>query len=425
MNVGFVSLGCSKNLVDTEMMIGLFKSKKYKIVNNPEDADIIVVNTCGFIGPSKEEAINTLLEMAEYKKTGKLKYIIATGCLIERYKEQLQKVMPEIDLFIKFSEYDKLWEQIDLLLDKKHEAAELSFNNRVVTTGDNYAYVRIAEGCDNFCTFCAIPYIRGRFRSRTEESIIEEVEILAKKGIKEIIVVAQDTTKYGVDIYGKPRLAEILHKISQVKGVEWVRFLYSYPETITDELIEEVKNNKKICKYFDIPIQHISNKILKKMNRDTTSESIKALIERLRKEIPDVIIRTTLMVGFPGEEKEDFDELYEFVKTAKFDKLGCFSYSKEEGTPANLMQNQVHHMTKKSRLNKIMKLQAEISNENLKKHIGKTYEVIVETKNTARSYMDVPELDGVILFKGKAQPGSFVKCKITGNKDYDLIGEII
>lgn len=425
MNVGFVSLGCSKNLVDTEMMIGLFKSKKYKIVNNPEDADIIVVNTCGFIGPSKEEAINTLLEMAEYKKTGKLKYIIATGCLIERYKEQLQKVMPEIDLFIKFSEYDKLWEQIELLLDKKHEESELSFNNRVITTGENYAYVRIAEGCDNFCTFCAIPYIRGRFRSRTEESIIEEVEILAKKGIKEIIVVAQDTTKYGVDIYGKPRLAEILHKISQVKGVEWVRFLYSYPETITDELIEEVKNNKKICKYFDIPIQHISNKILKKMNRDTTSESIKALIERLRNEIPDVIIRTTLMVGFPGEEKEDFDELYEFVKTTRFDKLGCFSYSKEEGTAANFMPNQVHHMTKKSRLNKIMKLQAEISNENLQKHIGKTYKVIVETQNTARSYMDVPELDGVILFKGKAQPGSFAKCKITGNKDYDLIGEII
>ena len=425
MNVGFVSLGCSKNLVDTEMMIGLFKSKKYKIVNNPKDADIIVVNTCGFIGPSKEEAINTLLEMAEYKKTGKLKYLIATGCLIERYKDQLQKVMPEIDLFIKFSEYDKLWEKIDLLLEKKHEEAELSFNERVITTGENYAYVRIAEGCDNFCTFCAIPYIRGRFRSRTEESIIEEVEILAKKGIKEIIVVAQDTTKYGVDIYGKTKLAEILHKISQVKGIEWVRFLYSYPETITDELIEEVKNNKKICKYFDIPIQHISNNILKKMNRDTTSESIKALIEKLRKEIPNVIIRTTLMVGFPGEEKEDFDELYEFVKTARFDKLGCFSYSKEEGTPANLMPNQVHHMTKKSRLNKIMKLQAEISNENLKRHIGKTYRVLIETKNTARSYMDVPELDGVILFKGKAQPGSFAKCKITGNKDYDLIGEII
>ena len=425
MNVGFVSLGCSKNLVDTEMMIGLFKSKKYKIVNNPKDAEIIVVNTCGFIGPSKEEAINTLLEMAEYKKTGKLKYLIATGCLIERYKDQLQKVMPEIDLFIKFSEYDKLWEQIDLLLEKKHEEAELSFNERVITTGENYAYVRIAEGCDNFCTFCAIPYIRGRFRSRTEESIIEEVEILAKKGIKEIIVVAQDTTKYGVDIYGKTKLAEILHKISQVKGIEWVRFLYSYPETITDELIEEVKNNKKICKYFDIPIQHISNNILKKMNRDTTSESIKALIEKLRKEIPNVIIRTTLMVGFPGEEKEDFDELYEFVKTARFDKLGCFSYSKEEGTPANLMPNQVHHMTKKSRLNKIMKLQAEISNENLKRHIGKTYKVLIETKNTARSYMDVPELDGVILFKGKAQPGSFAKCKITGNKDYDLIGEII
>ena len=425
MNIGFVSLGCSKNLVDTEMMIGLFKSKKYTIVNDPKDADMIIVNTCGFIGPSKEEAINTLLEMAEYKKTGKLKYIVATGCLVERYKDQLIAAMPEIDLFIKFSEYDNFWNQIETLLKKKNTQAALDFNNRVVTTGNNYAYVRIAEGCDNFCTFCAIPYIRGRFRSRTEESIIEEVEHLAKKGIKEIIVVAQDTTKYGMDLYGKSKLPEILHKISEVKGIEWVRFLYSYPETITDDLIEEVKTNDKICKYFDIPIQHISNKILKKMNRDTTASSIKCLIERLKNEIPGVIIRTTVMVGFPGEEQKDFDELYNFVKTTSFDKLGCFAYSKEDGTPASLMPGQVHHMTKKSRLNKIMKLQAEVSNKNLKKHVGKTYKVLVETPNTARSYMDVPELDGVIIFKGKAQPGDFAECKIVGNKDYDLIGEII
>ena len=425
MNVGFVSLGCSKNLVDTEMMIGLFKTKKYTIVNDPSKADIIIVNTCGFIGPSKEEAINTLLEMAEYKKTGKLKYLIATGCLIERYKDQLQEAMPEIDLFVKFSEYEDFWKKVEALFKKKETQGELSFTNRVLTTGDNYAYVRIAEGCDNFCTFCAIPYIRGRFRSRTEESIIEEVEELAKKGIKEIIVVAQDTTKYGTDIYGKSKLAEILHRISEVKGIEWVRFLYSYPETITDELINEVKTNDKICKYFDIPIQHISDKILKKMNRDTTASSIKCLIERLKNEIPGVIIRTTLMVGFPGEDQKDFDELYNFVETAKFDKLGCFSYSKEDGTPANLMPGQVHHMTKKSRLNKIMKLQAEISNENLKKYVGNTYKVLIETSNTARSYMDVPELDGVIIFKGKAQPGHFAECKITGNRDYDLIGEII
>ena len=405
MNVGFVSLGCSKNLVDTEMMIGLFKTKKFNIVNNPAEADIIIVN--------------------KYKKTGKLKYIIATGCLVERYKEQLQAAMPEIDLFIKFSEYENFWKDIEKLLKKKETVGELSFTNRVVTTGDNYAYVRIAEGCDNFCTFCAIPYIRGRFRSRTEEDILEEVEKLAKKGIKEIIVVAQDTTKYGTDIYGKSKLAEILHKISEVKGIEWVRFLYSYPETITDELIEEVKTNDKICKYFDIPIQHISDKILKKMNRDTTSSSIKCLIERLKNEIPGVIIRTTLMVGFPGEEQKDFDELYNFVKTTKFDKLGCFSYSKEDGTPASLMPGQVHHMTKKARLNKIMKLQAEISNDNLKKYVGNTYKVLIETSNTARSYMDVPELDGVIIFKGKAQPGSFAECKITGNRDYDLIGEIL
>lgn len=425
MNVGFISLGCSKNLVDTEMMIGLFKNKKFNIVNDPSLADIIVVNTCGFIGPAKEEAINTLLEMSEYKKTGRLKYIIGTGCLVERYKKELEKAMPEVDLFIKFSEYNDFWKDIEKLLGKKETNGELDFHERVVTTGKNYAYVRIAEGCDNYCTFCAIPYIRGRFRSRTEEDIIEEVKGLTKSGHKEIIVIAQDTTKYGIDIYGKPKLAELLHKISEVEGVEWIRFLYSYPETLTDELIEEVKNNDKICNYFDIPIQHISNKILKKMNRDTTKKSIEDLIKKIRKEIPDAIIRSTLMVGFPGENEKDFEELYKFVEKYKLDKLGCFSYSKEDGTPASLMPDQVHHMTKKSRYNKIMKLQEQISAENLKKYIGKTLDIIIDDENTGRSYMDVPDIDGVVLYKGKAKPGDIVKCKITGSKDYDLTGEIV
>ena len=321
MKVGFISLGCSKNLVDTEMMIGIFKKEGFEIVNNPEEANIIVINTCGFIAQAKEEAINTILEMAEYKKKN-CKFLIVTGCLIERYKDELIKEIPEVDLFIKFSEYESFWNEIKKLLSScKYENNKLDFLNRVVTTGVNYAYIRIAEGCNNFCTFCAIPYIRGRFTSRKEEDILEEVKVLVKKGIREFIIIAQDTTKYGVDLYGEPKLAELLNKISKINGVEWIRFLYSYPESITDELIEEVKNNNKICKYFDIPMQHISNEILKRMNRKTTMDSTKKLITKLRKEIPEVIIRSTLMVGFPGESEKEFQELCEFVKWAKFDKF--------------------------------------------------------------------------------------------------------
>lgn len=481
MNIGFVSLGCSKNLVDTEMMIGIFKDNGFKVVNDPKDADIILINTCGFIGPAKEEAINTILEMAEYKKD-RCKYLIVTGCLIERYKEELEKEMPEVDLFVKFSEYDQFWNQITELLKNEKDGSkkfELDYLDRVITTGKNYAYIRIADGCDNFCTFCAIPYIRGRFKSRKEEDILSEVEKLAKEGIKEFIIIAQDTTKYGVDIYGKPCLAELLHKISLIKGVKWIRFLYSYPETITDELIDEVKNNKKICKYFDIPIQHISDKMLKAMNRKTTKKSIINLIEKLRKEIPNVIIRSTVMCGFPGETEEDFKELYEFVKWAKFDKLGCFAYSKEEGTPAEKMQNQVHPSTKKSRYNKIMKLQNEISKENLKKWIGKEFEILIEDEYSVdeieskdelknkcenldykennncknlncdeeidennvyvndkqknmhyfvgRTYIDIPEIDGYTYVKSndhnKYKINEFAKCKIIASKDYDLIAE--
>ena len=445
MNVGFVSLGCSKNLVDTEMMIGLFKTKKFNIVNDPKEADIIIVNTCGFIEQAKEEAINTLLEMAEYKKTGKCKYLIATGCLVERYKDELRKEMPEVDGFIKFSQYNTLWEQIEQIINQKenienHTSDELNFQERVLTTGNNYAYIRIADGCDNFCTFCAIPYIRGRFKSRTEEDILSEVKKIADEGIREFIIIAQDTTKYGVDIYKKPKLAELLHKISQIDGVEWIRFLYSYPETITDDLIEEVKNNEKICKYFDIPMQHISDPILKRMNRKSTEESTKELIQKLRKEIPEVIIRSTLMVGFPGESEDDFNKLYEFVKWAKFDKLGCFTYSKEEGTAAAKMPNQIKKPIKKDRYNKIMELQREISKDNLKKHIGKKYKILIEDAivkedNKAyfigRTYMDAPEIDGYVYIeineenKEKIAINDFTNCKIISAKDYDLYAKVV
>ena len=434
MNVGFISLGCSKNLVDTEMTIGLFKKNNYTIVNEPQKADIIVINTCGFIESAKEEAINTILEMAEYKKN-RCKYLIVMGCLVQRYKDDLAKSIPEVDLFIKYSDYNCLWEQIENLIgpDTKKPYENLEFMDRVITTGNTYAYLRIAEGCSNFCTFCAIPSIRGKYVSRKIEDILDEAQKLASEGYKELIVIAQDTTKYGIDIYGKPKLAYLLSKLCEIDGIKWIRFLYSYPETITDELIETVKNNDKICSYFDIPIQHISNKVLKRMNRKSTKESIYNLITKLRCEIPNVIIRTTVMVGFPGETKEDFEELYEFVNWAKFDRLGAFSYSKEDNTPAEKLTDQIHPMTKKSRLNKIMKLQQEISNEKNKNLIGKEFEVLVESKSfdgkfyIARSYMDVPEIDGFVYLKNNSEDlkNKFVKCKIIDSNGYDLIGEIL
>ncbi len=433
MKVGFVHLGCSKNLVDTEMTIGLFKKNNYEIVNNAKNADIIVVNTCGFIEPAKEEAINTILEMAEYKKK-KCKYLIVMGCLVQRYKEELIKTIPEVDLWIKYDSYSTIWEQIEKVIKpEKTEKRQLDFLDRTITTGENFAYLRIAEGCSNFCTYCAIPKIRGKFTSRTIEDILKEANKLAKDGYKELIVIAQDTTKYGIDIYGKPMLAELLQKLCKIDGIKWIRFLYSYPETITDELIKVVKENDKICKYFDIPIQHISDKVLKRMNRKSNAKSIRELIAKLRKEIPEVVIRTTVMVGFPGETKEDFEELCNFVKWAKFDKLGAFSYSKEEGTPAKKLDNQIHPMTKKSRYNKIMSLQQQVAKEVLKQQIGNEVEVLIEDKTfdgkfyVGRSYMDVPDIDGYIYVKmqQRSLEGKFVKCKITEAKEYDLIAEIV
>lgn len=438
MNVGFISLGCSKNLVDTEIAIGIFKNKKYNIVNDPKQADIIVINTCGFIESAKEEAINTILEMAEYKKN-RCKYLIAMGCLVERYKKELEKSLPEVDLFIKFSDYNEFESEIDKLIKQEaQEEHEKDFNrldnylDKVITTGSKTAYLRIAEGCSNRCTYCAIPYIRGPLVSRKFEDIIEEAKSLAKQGYEEIIVIAQDTTKYGIDLYGKTRLAELLNEISKIAGIRWIRFLYAYPETITDELIKVVKENDKVCKYFDIPLQHISDLVLKRMNRKSNSKSIRELIQKIRKEIPETILRTSLIVGFPGETNKDFEELYEFVKETKFDRLGVFMYSKEDGTPAEKLPNQIHGNTKKSRYNKIMNLQQEISRQNLAKRIDNTYETLIENKTFDNKYwigrtkMDIPEMDGVVYIKNNGKDdliNKFINCKIIDIKDYDLIGE--
>lgn len=417
------------------MCIGLFKREKYEIVNDPKQAEIILINTCGFIESAKEEAINTILEMAEYKKQAKCKYLIVMGCLVERYKKDLEKSLPEVDLFISISEYEKIWEKISLLIDKKENKItdKMDYLNRIITTGNTTAYLKISEGCSNNCTYCAIPYIRGPHISRNMEEILEEAEGLAKKGIKELIIIAQDTTKYGIDIYGEYKLPELLEKICKIDGFEWIRFLYSYPENISDELIDVVKNNDKICKYFDIPLQHYSDKVLKRMNRRSDSKSIKSVIEKIRKEIPEVILRTTFIVGFPGETEDDFFELYEFVNEAKFEKLGVFKYSKEDGTPAAKIKEQVHHKTKQSRLDKIMSLEQKISKIKLEEKIGNTYKVLIDNITSdnkyliGRSYMDIPNEDGVIFIKNdnKTQIGDFANCKIISVKEYDLIGEIV
>lgn len=454
MDVGFVSLGCSKNLIDTEATIGMFRKNNFRIVNDESKAEIIVINTCGFIDSAKEEAINTILEMAEYKNN-RCKYIIVMGCLVQRYYDDLIKALPEVDLFLKLDEYDKMWDKIDDLIKKdvvqksktksNKKISEIppmpmftqeQFLNRTITTGKNYAYLKIGEGCSNKCTYCAIPYIRGPFVSRNQEDIIEEAKKLADQGIKELIIIAQDTTKYGIDLYGESKLAELLQKISKIEGIRWIRFLYSYPEGITDKLIEIVANNKKIAKYFDIPIQHISNSILKKMNRRTSKEDIENLIKKIKNKIPNVTLRTSLIVGFPGETKENFDELAQFVKNAKFDKLGAFMYSKEEGTPAAKLQEQIHGNTKRARYNKIMKVQQEISKQNLLDKIGKTYTVLVEDMSfdgkyyIGRTMQDVPEIDGMVYIKNDNQVlnnnilNKFVKCDIIDVSDYDLIATL-
>ena len=428
----------------------MFKNHEFKIVKDAKLADILVINTCGFIDSAKEEAINTILEMAEYKKK-RCKYLIVMGCLVQRYKEELQKALPEVDLFIKLEEYDKLWEKIEKYLNTKMEEKMLEtkkqeklkvlpipnfqeFMQRVITTGKNYAYLKIGEGCSNFCTYCAIPYIRGSFVSRKKEEIIEEAKMLAEKGIKELIIIAQDTTKYGIDLYKKPGLPNLLEEISKINGIEWIRFLYSYPEGISKELIETVKNNKKILPYFDIPIQHISNKLLKKMNRKTSKEEIINLIKEIRKNIPNATLRTSIIVGFPGETNEDFEELMDFIELAKFDNLGAFMYSKEDGTPAASFKNQIHGNTKKSRYNKLMQKQQEIVRKKLEEQIQKQYIVLVEDISfdskflIGRTKNQAPDIDGITYIINENNENcinNFVDVKITKVLDYDVQAQII
>ena len=432
MKVGFISLGCSKNLIDTEMGMAVLKDHNFEIVNDPKEAEIIIVNTCGFIASAKEEAINTILEMAEYKKQN-CKYLVGMGCLVKRYKKDLEKLIPEVDLWLSISDYKEFWNKIAAMVGKEVEENDyMSYRNRVISTGKKMAYLKIAEGCDNFCTYCAIPYIRGRYESRKFEDIIEEAKQLADQGYEEIILIAQDTTKYGIDLYGKLRLPELLTEICKIEKIKWLRFLYAYPESITDELISVVKNEKKICHYFDVPIQHFSDDVLKRMNRKTTGKNIKNIVSKIRKEIPDVIIRTSLIVGFPGETEADFEILKNAVEDLKFDRLGCFTYSKEDGTPAAKFENQVHPKTKEKRKNIIMNIQNEISTEKMKEKIGQEYEVLIEDYSedglfyVGRSYMDSPDTDGVIYVNIEDDLiGKFVKCKIVNSSDYDLIAEII
>ncbi len=435
MKVGFVSLGCSKNLIDTEMAIGLFKRNNFEIVNDVEKAEIIIVNTCGFIESAKQEAINTILEMAEHKENGTCKYLVVMGCLVQRYKKELQKALPEVDLFIEINDYGSYWDKILELLDEEEKPDtinNLCYMDRVISTGNKTAYLKIAEGCSNRCTYCAIPYIRGPYVSRPMEEVLEEAKKLATAGIKELIVIAQDTTRYGEDLYGESKLSDLLNELCKIDGFEWIRFLYAYPESITDELIQTVKNNPKICNYFDIPIQHISDSVLKRMNRRTNGKQIEELINKIKKQIPDVILRTSLIVGFPGETEEDFNKLYEFVKKGYFDKLGVFTYSKEDGTPAARLKEQIHPATKKKRYNLIMSVAKDISAEKLKSYIGKEYKVLVEDTTfdhkfcVGRSYMDIPDTDGMVIIKNcdTKLVGEFVNCKVTAVNNYDLIAKI-
>lgn len=397
-------------------MIGYYKEKGYEIVNNPEEAEILVINTCGFIESAKKEAIDTILEMADYKSKN-CKKLIVTGCLVERYKEELEKTLPEVDLFIPIKEYDKIFDKLDYM-------------KRTITTGKNYAYLRIADGCSNYCTYCAIPYIRGPLKSRTLEDVLEEAKRLSKEGYKEIILVAQDTARYGMDIYSESKLVELLKELCKL-DFKWIRFLYAYPEMITDELIDVVANNEKICNYFDIPIQHISDTVLKRMGRKSNGASIREVIKKIRNKIPDVVIRTSLIVGFPGEKESDFDELYSFVKETKFERLGVFKYSKEEGTPAVKLKEQIPEERKEERYDQIMSLQQEVSAENNQKIIGQKLECIIdgltddEEMYVTRSYRDVPDTDGFVFVNKEKEHkvGDFIECIVKEAYEYDLIAE--
>ncbi|MBS5937800.1 30S ribosomal protein S12 methylthiotransferase RimO [Clostridium sp.] len=434
--VGMVSLGCDKNRVDSELILGSI-NKFYEITNDPKEAEIIIVNTCGFIESAKQESIDTILEMAEYKNKYKCKMLIATGCLTQRYGEELLELMPEIDILMGVNDYMKIHKMIlDFINgERKLFAANYSDENinegiRLLTTDKHTAYVRIAEGCDNYCTYCIIPQIRGKFRSRSKEAILEEVNTLANNGVKEIILIAQDLTYYGMDIYNKKELHSLIKEISNIEKVEWIRLLYCYPEEITEELIEEIANNKKVVKYLDVPIQHISNNVLKKMARRTNKETITGMIKKLREKVPAITLRTSLIVGFPGETEEDFNELCEFLEEYKLDNVGVFKYSKEEGTPASTMENQIEEEVKEERQNKLMLIQKDVASNLNKLKMNKVYDTIIDRRRgkyfIGRSSEMAPEIDGTILieYNDNINIGDIVKVKIKESLEYDLVGEV-
>lgn len=441
MKISFISLGCDKNLVDSEIMLGLIDREGYTITEDEADADIVIINSCGFIMDASKEAIENILRVAEYKKSGRLKGLIVTGCMAQRYSDEIFKRLPEVDAVVGTADFGRIGEVIKAVIEGKRQVMEIGDKNerldeslprlRMMTTLGGYAYIKIAEGCDAYCTYCKIPSLRGHYRSRTFESLIEEARGLAEKGVKELIIIAQDTTLYGTDLYGRPRLGELLHEMSLIDGIEWLRVLYAYPENITDELILEMAKNDKICNYLDMPIQHASDSVLKRMGRKSRKAELFDVIGKLRSFMPDICIRTTLIVGFPAESEEEFYELKEFINQVGFDRLGVFEYSREDGTPAAKMKGQVHYRTKARRKREILELQREISQRICRKYIGRKLKVIVEGRLEGedgifigRSYRDCYEIDGYVFFKSDREliSGEFVNVAITSSSEYDLVG---
>lgn len=447
MKIGVVSLGCPKNLVDSETMLGLIHEENYEITNDPSEAEIIIVNTCGFIESAKEESINTILQMAEYKKSGSCKYIIVTGCLSQRYAEELFNELPEADAIAGVEVYDEIGSIIKrvmngerfIMLERSKPdviyTTKETFLPRILTTPSYTAYLKIAEGCDNCCSYCAIPKIRGPYRSKPMEQVLKEAKALADNGVKELIVVAQDTTRYGEDLPGgKLLLADLLKELNKIESLKWIRVMYCYPNNFTDELIETFASLDKVCKYVDLPLQHASNRLLASMNRYDTREEVETLLAKLRKRIPGIVIRTTFIVGFPGETDADFEELKEFVEQQRFENAGVFAYSQEEGTVAGAMSNQIPDEIKQERYHELMALQAQISEEIHKDTEGQTLEVLVEGieedgsgLHYGRSYREAPDIDGLVFIEnpGDIKPGCFVKVNILQGFTYESVGERI
>lgn len=437
MKILFISLGCDKNLVDSEVMLGLLASRGYEMIDDEQEADIIVVNTCCFIHDAKQESVDNILEMAEYKKTGKLKALIVTGCLAERYRQEIIDEIPEVDAVLGTTAYDKILDAVDEALEGKHflemedlQALPVVDTKRQITTGGHFAYMKIAEGCDKHCTYCIIPKIRGTYRSVPMEQLIKEAEELAAQGVKELILVAQETTLYGKDLYGEKSLHKLLKELCKVSGIQWIRILYCYPEEITDELIQVIKEEPKICHYLDLPIQHANDEILKRMGRRTSKQELIDIVTKLRKEIPDICLRTTLITGFPGETEEQHQELVEFVDEMEFDRLGVFTYSLEEDTPAATMPDQIDEEVKLERQAELMELQQEIAFDTAENMIGREMLVMIEGKiadepaYVGRTYRDAPKVDGLIFVEtGELlMSGDFAKVTVTGAEEYDLIG---